>query len=509
MASPGQVENEQKYDADTSTRLPALSDIPGVERVAEPVSDRLEAVYFDTPTLALAARRITLRRRTGGTDHGWHLKLPAGEDRRQEIHAPLGRPDTVPEELKDHLHVYTRGEDLMPVARLTTQRTTYRLYAPGGEHLADFADDQVDAETVHPVQTEQHWREWEIELVHGAGRFFTAAEETLARTGARRSGHASKLARAIGGAWPPERGPATGPPRKPRKKGPAADVVTAYLDERITELFTHDPGVRLETPDAVHQMRSATRRMRSALATYRKLFDASRVKKLGDELKWLARILGGARDAEVMRERLRQHLGELPKEGSSGSLPGPLDHELGTAYDAGYQKVITTLGTGRYYRLLDSLEDFRDHPPAMHLASRPARKVTAGLVDKSAKRLARARKAARRPAAGADRDAALHQVRKDAKRLRHAAESVAGIHGKRARKLAKSARRLQEILGHHQDSVMARALLTRLAAGLDLPPDTARSYAGLLEIEERIARDTEDRYRKAAKKKALGIRLRH
>jgi CHAD domain-containing protein len=506
MASPGQVENERKYDADTSTPLPALSDIPGVERVAEPVSDHLEAVYFDTPSLGLAARRITLRRRTGGADHGWHLKLPAGEDRRQEIHAPLGRPDAVPEELEDQLRVYTRGEELMPVARLTTHRTTYRLYAPGGEHLADFADDQVDAETVHPVQKEQHWREWEIELVHGAERFFAAAEVALTRTGARRSGHASKLARAIGGAWPRERGTGKGPPRK---KGPAVDVVTAYLDERIQELFTHDPGVRLETPDAVHQMRSATRRMRSALATYRKLFGASGAKNLRDEIKWLARILGRARDAEVMRERLRQHLGELPGEGSSGALPGPLDHELGASYDASYQEVIATLGTGRYYRLLDSLEDFRDHPPATHLASRPARKVTAGRVDKSAKRLGRARKAAARAAAGADRDAALHQVRKDAKRLRHAAESVAGIHGKRARKLGKSARRLQDILGDHQDSVMARALLARLAAAPDLPADTARSYAGLLEIEERIARDTEDQYRKAVKKKALDIRLRH
>jgi CHAD domain-containing protein len=506
VASPGQVENEQKYDAGTSTPLPVLTDIPGVERVSEPVSDHLEAVYFDTPALALASRGITLRRRTGGIDHGWHLKLPAGDNVRQEIHAPLGQPGAVPADLQDRLHVYTRGEDLMPVARLATQRTTYRLYGPGGEHLADFADDQVDAETLHPVQKEQHWREWEIELVHGADRFFAAAEETLTRTGARRSGHASKLARAIGGAWPPGRVTGT---EQPRKKGPAADVVTAYLDERIKEFFTHDPGVRLETPDAVHRMRSATRRMRSALATYRKLFDKPEAKRLRDELKWLARILGRARDAEVMRERLRQHLGELPGEGSSGSLPGALDHELGTAYDAGYHEVLAALGTGRSYRLLDNLEDFRDQPPATPLASRPARKVTARLVDKSAKRLGRARKAATRAAAGADRDAALHQVRKDAKRLRHAAESVADIHGNRARKLEKSAHRLQKILGDHQDSVMARALLARLAAGPDLAPGTARSYAGLLAVEERIAHDTEAQYRKAAKKKALGIRLRH
>ena len=506
MASPGIFETEQKYDADASTLLPALLEIPGVERVGEPVSDQLEAVYFDTPSLALAARRITLRRRTGGTDHGWHLKLPAGDDRRQEIRAPLGQPDTVPGDLKEHLLVYTRGEELIPVTRLTTRRTTHRLYGPGGEHLADFADDGVSAETLAPVQAEQHWREWEIELVHAAGSIFAAAAETLTATGAVRSGHTSKLARALGDAWPPERATDT---EQPRRKGPAADVVTAYVGEQINELLVHDPGVRLEEPDAVHQMRSATRRTRSALATYRTLFDKAEVKKLADELKWLARILGRARDAEVMRERLRQHLGDLPEEDNSGHLPAPIGHELGTAYDAGYQKVLKTLGTGRYYRLLDNLEDFRNHPPATDLASQPARKVTARLVDKSAKRLDRARKAAKRSGPGSARDTALHQVRKDAKRLRHAAETVTGIHGKRARKLVKAAKRLQQTLGDHQDSVMARALLTRLAAGPDLPPDTARAYTGLLAVEERIAHDTEAAYRKAVKKKALKIRLRH
>lgn len=506
MTSAGQVEVKQKYDAETSTALPALVDIAGVERVAQPVSDHLEAVYFDTPNLALAARRITLRRRTGGVDHGWHLKLPAGDDRRQELHAPLGQPDTVPAELTCHLHVYTRGEDLVPVARLTTQRTTHRLYGPGGEHLADFADDQVHAQALLPAPTEHQWREWEIELVHGAEGLFAAAKETLTATGAVRSAHGSKLSRALGEASPPERVPGT---REPRKKGPAADVVTAYLDDRIKELFSHDPGVRVETPDAVHQMRSAIRRARSALTTYRALFDKTVVKKLAVELKWLAQVLGQARDAEVMRERLRLHLRDLPEKDSTGPVPAVIERELDTAYNTGYRKTLEALGSGRYHRLLTDVENFRDDPPATPRASTPARAVTARLVDKTAKRLNRARKAANRATSRVARDTALHQVRKDAKRLRHAAESVTGIHGKRARKLAKAAMRLQQILGDHQDSVLARDLLTRLAAAPDLPPETVRTCTRLLKTEERIAADTEAAYRKAATRNALNIRLRH
>ena len=503
MAPPGRPETKQQYDAGPSTPLPELIDIPGVERVAEQGTDHLEAVYFDTPALTLTARRISLQRRTGGPDHGWHLTPPPGGDPRHELQAPLGQPETVPAELTAHLHVYTRGADLIPIARLSTQHTRHRLYGPGGEHLADFADDRVHAETLVKAQANQQWRQWEVELVHGASRIFTAAEETLTATGAVRSKHAEGLARALGEAWPPEQTAGT---RQPRKNGPAADVATAYMDERIKELFTHDPGDRLATPDAIHQMRSATRRARSGLATYRPLFDKTTVKSLAGELKWLARILGRARDAEVMGKRLHLHLRELQEKASSGPMPAAIERELETAYTTGYRQTLKALDSARYHRLLTSLEDFRDRPPSKPRASKRARPVTARLVDKTAKRLKQSRKDAKRAESRRGYDTALHQVRKDSKRLRHAAESATTIHGKRSRKLAKAAKRLQQILGDHQDSVLARELLTRFA-GADLPPEASRTCARLLGIEKRIARDSEAAYRKAAGKNALNIRL--
>ena len=95
---------------------------------------------------------------------------------------------------------------------------------------------------------------------------------------------------------------------------------------------------------------------------------------------------------------------------------------------------------------------------------------------------------------------ALHRALGDAKRLRHAGESVLEIHGKRAAKLTKAAGRLQTVLGDHQDSVMATALLRRLAATPDRPADTDLGFEGLLAMEERIARKTENKARKAGKK---------
>src|SRR4249920_2761060 len=87
----GFVETERKYEAAADFTLPDLAGLAGVAAITGPRTYRLRAVYFDTADLSLAAARITLRRRTGGTDAGWHLKLPVGVDSRREVHAPLGR----------------------------------------------------------------------------------------------------------------------------------------------------------------------------------------------------------------------------------------------------------------------------------------------------------------------------------------------------------------------------------------------------------------------------------
>ena len=249
------------------------------------------------------------------------------------------------------------------------------------------------------------------------------------------------------------------------------DVVAAYVGAQIDELLTYDAGVRREEEDAVHQMRSAARRIRSVLRTYRSLYKKRAVARLERDLKWLGRILGEPRDAEVMRERILSNLRALPEAQASGPALGQIELELGAAYNTGYQRSLDVLSSSRYYRLLTALERFRDHPPAKRKASRPARKASARLVNKTARRLERTRRDARRIAGSPEYDVALHQVRKAGKRLRHAAESVTDIHGKRARRLEKTGHRIQRVLGKHQDTVVARELLHRLAAFPDQPAE--------------------------------------
>jgi CHAD domain-containing protein len=519
MASQ-EVEVEKKYDVGADAEVPDLTKVPGVARVGEPRVDHLEAVYFDTEDSALASRGITLRRRTGGADAGWHAKLPpedptdaessSAPQRRRELQAPLGQPGVVPDRLLAHLLAYLRGDDPLPVVRLETQRTTYPIYGEDGLHLADLTDDRVSAQILKSSGAQdddadtQQWREWELELVHGSPELFAAAEDILEAAGAGPAGHGSKLAKALqgaDGAAAPTEGVAAPPHhQEPGKKGPATELLAAYLDAQIREMLAHDPEVRLEQPEAVHDFRSATRRARSALAAYRRLYSAAAVRRLRDELKWLGSVLGAPRDADVMLDRLRGHAAELPEDQATAAVKSRLEEELGNRLDTAYRKLQKALLSERYFRLLDDLEAFSAKPPVRPAGAAPARKTAGKVVGKAAKRLRHAARAARRSPGGAQHETALHDVRKDAKRLRHVAESVGPVHGKPAAKIVKAAHRQQSILGDFHDSVVARDLLATLAAAPDLPEPVSSAFLTLHTRQVQLAAEAEAKYWKARRK---------
>jgi CHAD domain-containing protein len=511
MASQ-EIEIEKKYDVGDDAAVPALEELPAVARVGTPHTAVLEAVYFDTDQHTLASRRITLRRRTGGTDAGWHLKLPpeatteTGPQQRREVHAPLGQPGVVPDSLLAHVQAYLRGAELRPVVRLATRRTTHALYGADGVHLADLADDHVEATRLRQgdaAEQSQSWREWELELVHGGPDLFAPAEQLLTAAGARPAGHTSKLARALGGASKagmPRDGQEGPPALLAGKRAPGAAVVTVYLGEQLRLLLAEDAAVRLEEPEGIHNMRSAIRRLRSVLTAYRKLYRAMPVSRLRDELDWLGGLLGDPRDSEVVLEGLHRHLAELPPGVGTDAAREQVERKAGATFDAGYRRVQKALQSERYFRLLDNLEDFRDHPPVRAEAVAAGRKLAAKAVDKSVRRLRRAHKAARLARRGTDHENALHQVRKEAKRLRHVAELAVLVQGKRAGKVAKAAHKQQKILGEFHDAVVASNLLQELESGPGLAESTAEALAALRKRQVELMDVAEAKYRKAWKK---------
>ena len=198
------LETEQKYDAETGFALPDFGGLtrPGGRR-AEPKRYYLSATYFDTENLDLHHSRITLRRRVGGTDEGWHLKLPVRKDTRQELHAPLdeGGAGSVPARLTAQVEDITAGQRLRPIAILDTERTVVTLANQAGEPLAEVADDLVTADRLdRPGAEPMRWREIEVEVVEGAkvGGLLEAVGQALREAGATPSPSASKLGRLLG-----------------------------------------------------------------------------------------------------------------------------------------------------------------------------------------------------------------------------------------------------------------------------------------------------------------------
>ena len=201
------LEIETKFDVPDGFALPDLTGLPGVGSLAAPRVEELDATYFDTADLRLVMNKLTLRRRTGGHDAGWHLKRPRTDGHRDEIRQPLGRATrTVPRQIRDLVEVHVRGAELAPVVRLQTRRTVHELLGADGAVLVEVALDEVSASA--PARrgrttTTSAWTEVEVELVGaataaGSAKLLKAVARRLRSAGAVPSSSASKLSRALG-----------------------------------------------------------------------------------------------------------------------------------------------------------------------------------------------------------------------------------------------------------------------------------------------------------------------
>jgi len=522
-------ELELKYDVTAEAELPGLLaglrtggvgaaavDDPDGLREGDGGDHELEAVYFDTADLRLAGAKVTLRRRSGGTDEGWHLKLPGTDGARREHRVPLGRAvRTVPVALRRLVEDVTVGAALVPVARLSTRRSLQHLLDATGRVLLERADDRVEGQRLLPGQDGEPsapltWREVEVEVVEGDRALLEAVDAGLRAAGVRPSASSSKVSRVLTGTPTPseavseaepasEPAPEPAPPAalaRPRwsaaggrlelsERSSAGDVVLAHLGEQVDQVLDQDPQVRADVPDSVHRMRVATRRLRSALTTFSPLFAAS-TRPLRGELKWLAGELGAARDAEVLRERLTGAVARLdaaPADAGASPVAQEVTRQLEGAYRAAHDELLQALSSERYERLLDDLQGLLDAPGLAGRAGRRAGKVLPRRVARTHRDLAGLVQRAAAAGRGEERDLLLHEARKAAKRVRYAAEAVTSVFGKDAKRFARAVTQLQEVLGEHQDSVVTRERLRDLAAG-DVSPALAFAYGRLFEQEQ-------------------------
>jgi CHAD domain-containing protein len=294
--------------------------------------------------------------------------------------------------------------------------------------------------------------------------------------------------------------------------GHTGRTVGAHLQEQVAAqvaaLHELDGGARAGDEDAVHDLRVAARRLRSLLATYRRVLDREVTDPVRDELRWLGTEVGAARDAQVQRARLLARLDAVPSEQVLGPVRRRGELELQERTRSGLGRLQTAVGSERYDRLLTSLDGYAVALPLSAGRDASAADVVPRLVGRQVRRVRRAAAAAALAAGDARLETALHEVRKAAKRARYAAESAGPVAGRPAARLAARMRELQDLLGEHQDAVTARTLHRQLGVAAHAAGENGFTFGMLLAEEDAVARAARARYpdvlRRATRRKVTG-----
>ncbi|MDH2444465.1 CYTH and CHAD domain-containing protein [Amnibacterium sp. CER49] len=441
MTDGHHAEIERKYAVGEAAVVPDLAQVPGVAEARPVAAAHLEAVYFDTADRVLARARIALRRRRGGHDSGWHVKLPAAVG-RTEVHGEIDErsPDTPPPAVLDAVRSRVRDAALEPIARIETTRTAVLLVDATGTERVEFADDVVRATDVARGVL-RAWREWEAEQVGDApavsARLLDALEPVLLSAGARPSVSPSKLAQALGETGDEE----------PPAASTAGEAVRRLIAAQVEQLHRDAFALQHGGAEAVHGMRKTVRRLRALLALDDVVGPAGR--RLRDRLRLVGATLGDARDATVAAATAAALLDALPATvpGIDAARRRLVDSADERAAEA-QRRAVAAFRADAHLDLLADLDAF-----ARTLPSGPDALEPPDLLPRLA--TAAVGRAARRSRHLDESLSALHDARKAAKRARYLIESLddAGLlsRGSSLRRLARRAERVHDAIGRHRD----------------------------------------------------------
>jgi CHAD domain-containing protein len=287
---------------------------------------------------------------------------------------------------------------------------------------------------------------------------------------------------------------------KPKPSASAAEVVKAYLKVQVATLRSLEPKVRADEFDSVHQMRVATRRLRATLRSFGKVIPRPATEKLAGELKWLGGLLGEARDGEVLPRHLLASLETVPVELLIGPVQARVQGHFAPLRASAREQVVKAFDSVRYAKLLANLDQLAHDPPRGPQAGAPARDVLPSAVRKAYRQADRRMHRARQAPVGEARDVALHEARKSARRARYAAEAARPASGKPARTFARQMKKVQSVIGDHQDTVIARQASRDLGIGAHLAGENAFTYGLLHEHEHDQAERLQPRVRSVWKK---------
>ena len=502
---PGAIETterERKFGATDELEIPDVAGTSVVDR-----SDvRLTATYWDTVSRRLLRWGHTLRHRraSDGSEDRWTLKLPIrsrkkkGELHRVEVNA-AGRRLYPPPEIRDLARAIIRRAVLRPIATVVTER--HRIELAGGEptERVELSDDHVSS--IVGLRQGPAFRQIEVAAASPrADGLLEDVSEALIGVGAVPAA-TSKLTAVLGDNPEPEIIlPRSGTGISVR------DVVRFAIGSGASRLIANDPVARIGSdPEAIHQARVATRRLRSDLKTLEPLMDRTAVAKIRDELRWISELLGSVRDTDVLIARVKETERHLRLEPDATSA---IVTELEQDRRGSHRELVDALASGRYVALVRELIAASEAPPlAEELdGDRRARPKVRKLIRKSWRRVPRAVKRLQ----ANPNDTALHEIRKRAKRARYAAELAAAALEVDTGRLAKRLEQMQDVLGELQDAVVADERLAALVRDDRITGGAAFAAGKLAYAIDQARSDARDQWPaswKAARAKALRRRL--
>lgn len=479
-------EVEQSFEIDDGFTVSML--VPPLGELGAALEDagrvHLRAIYYDTEDLRLLGAGITLRRREGGKDDGWHLKVPqSGPKDRLELRLPLDTSaEAVPAELAELLTAQVRGGELRPVLTIETDRQLSLVRVAGGEPALELDDDRVTASRLADGEI-RSWRELEVERLADDALLARAVGRLLRHAGARPSPAASKAARAL----TEDRATSLAIDNK--------DLLARRLRDQLVEIARQDMCFRRGGSEAVHDLRVAVRRLRSCLKTFGELLEPAPLEELGNELAWLGDVLGEARDREVIAGRTRRGLDALEPQERLGPVRAELSGKLEASAASAREALLEALREPRYAQLLDRLAAFAAAPPYRRGCSGRDTKTMRRLALKEVKRTERRVRRAE-STAGEAQEANFHAARRVAKRVRYAAETLAPLSPKAARKMASRFEDVQEVLGDRHDAAIARRLYAEEGARAGVRPgQNGFTYGLLAEREHQAIAEAASRFR--------------
>ena len=519
-------EVESTFDVSTSADVPDLTLGGDLDARTEQVH-HLSATYYDAEDLRLTRAKITVRRRTGGKDDGWHIKLPAvetsaGSTGRTELSFPLTDSTDVPDEVHTAVWGYARRDELIPIARIDNERHETVLER-GGSPMVEFCDDHVQGTRLADGASIS-WREWELELVDserdGSVDVLSRLSAACLDAGATASPLASKLAKTIG----PTDDAAP----------PASSAVASMLRADVEKLLSGDAGARLGLEVGIHAMRTSARNLQTTLNAHAKELAAAReaiddehpdgrpgaregidIPALESALKELIRMLGKSRDVQVVRARLHEVAEGYPRDLVPDSVRERIFSELDHEEQRTAKRVTMGLENPRYLALLDALDEVVEAAGEME-APTDAQRVRSGrtkeIVSSGKKGFGKGRSGA--PTSDpvvqgaqrqfkrfdkararvedeleslnltlAQREELTHTLRKRNKALRRTAASINSKEMPQVVSLRSASERLHDVLGDVQDSVTARQWIRRISRRAEAAGEPTFGFGVLFEHE--------------------------